>query len=181
MAALVALGVDPGFRNLGAGIVRFEALSTRVIHSETARTDTSKSHDERIDFFVDRLCELIETHEPRVLGYENQAGVEVAMQREGEGTNFSSRKVHEVTGAIRAVARFYALPCYCIAVSTVKVALLGKGGGGASKEQMRLGVKRFFGIEGSEHAADAIACAVAAARRYRIEQSSLRRAAALIR
>jgi Holliday junction resolvasome RuvABC endonuclease subunit len=184
---VLVFGIDPGYAQVGVALVDYGRSSTRVVYSETLRTTTKLTADDRIDFFVDRFCELVERYEPAVIGYENQAGVVTGIARrareEGEHTGMSAaaRRVLEVCGAIRATARFYALPCYVLAPSTIKVALLGKGAGHAPKERMREGARRIFHVEGSEHVADAVAVTIATVRRHRMELASVRRAGALIR
>lgn len=184
---MLVFGIDPGFAQAGLALVKFGGASTRVLLAETLRTSSRQTDEDRLDAFVDRLCDVVETHDPLVIGYENQAGVVTGIARraresdEDTGMSASARRVLEITGAIRASARFYRLPCYCLAPSTIKVALLGKGHGRAKKDEMRKGVKRYFGIDGSEHAADAVAVTIATVRRHRMELASRRRAAALFR
>ena len=64
--------------------------------------------------------------------------------------------------------------------ATVKVALLGKGGGHAKKARMKEAVKRLFRVECSEHAADALAVAIATGARARRAETLLRASARLI-
>lgn len=186
MAALIALGIDPGFANLGIGVVEVTSSSTRVLHHETFTTSPKDETGARLNAIADRLLDAIDDYAPALLAYENQAGVEVGMQlmreKEGAGTNYSSRRVHEVSGIIRCAARAFELPCYCLAPSTIKVALLGKGGGHAPKARLKLGVRRMLGIAGcSEHAADALAIAVGGVQAHRRVQLLERAHSALIR
>jgi crossover junction endodeoxyribonuclease RuvC len=178
---MIALGIDPGFAFVGFGVVQLTNTSSRVLHHETFKTTTKVSDELRMDAIADRVGDVIERFNPDAIGYENQSGVEVAMQREGEGTNVSSRRVHEVCGIIRCAARYYELPCYCLAISTIKVAVLGKGGGRAKKPQVKAAVRMIFGVAGcSEHAADGIAISVATTRAHRAHLLSLRRSSAFI-
>lgn len=187
MASLVALGVDPGFAFLGLGVIEVTNSSTRVLHHETFTTSAKDETAGRLDAISDRLLDALDDYAPQLVAYENQAGVEVGMQlmREAEGkggTNYSSRRVHEVSGIIRCAARSVELPCYCLAPSTIKVALLGKGGGHAKKAQLKLAVRRMLGVVGcSEHAADALAIAVGGVQAHRRAQLLMRTHAALIR
>lgn len=181
--AITVVGVDPGYAFMGLGVMRLTPSSMRLLHHETVRTSAKADPDERFDAITDRLCDVVEEYEPVAMGFEDQSGVEAAIQRDAEGgTNHSSRRVHEVVGSIRAVARFYRLRLYKNAISTVKVAVLGKGGGRASKDQMKLAVRRIFGLTEvvSEHAADAVAVAVATVRKERAYQLSMRRAVSVI-
>ncbi len=182
---MIAVGFDPGFAFLGCGVVESTAATTRVLHHETFKTTSKDSTDARLDAIADYVGDILEQFKPHVIGYENQAGVEVGMQRlrddEGKGgTNYSSRRVHEVSGIIRCGARFYALPCYCLAPNTIKLAVLGKGGGRAKKQQMKDAVRRMFQVVASEHAADAIGIGIGALRAHRHAMLSLNRSKALI-
>jgi crossover junction endodeoxyribonuclease RuvC len=185
-STLRIVGVDPGFAFLGWAAVDFSASSMRFIAGDTFKTTAKESPEERLDAIADQLFDVLEIHAPAAVGYENQAGVEAGMHRRAEqdGTerrsSYSSRHVHEAVGAIRAAARAYGLPCYVFAPATIKVALLGRGGGHAAKGRVKEAVTRFFGVSGSSHMADAVAIAVATVRKHRIEQMSVRRAGALI-
>jgi crossover junction endodeoxyribonuclease RuvC len=187
VASLIALGVDPGFANLGLGVLEVTNASTRVLLHETFTTSPKHDTPARLNAIADRLLDAIDDYAPALLAYENQAGVEVGMQlmREKEGTagtNYSSRRVHEVSGIIRCAARAFELPCYCLAPSTIKVALLGKGGGHAPKARLKLGVRRMLGVVGcSEHAADALAIAIGGVQAHRRVQLLDRAHHALIR
>jgi crossover junction endodeoxyribonuclease RuvC len=184
------LGIDPGFAFIGLGLVEFSASSTRVLHHETHRSSSHDSDEERLDAIADHICDVIEHWQPDAIGYENQATVEAGKQararralEQGEevASNFSSGRVHEVAGIIRASARFYAVPCYVLAVSTIKVAVLGKGGGRAKKDRVKGAVRTIFGLrQCSEHAADAIATAIAARSKHRAAKMLLASHANLI-
>lgn len=178
---VIAIGTDPGFANFGLGVLEVTATSSRVLHHETFKTFPKDDDDHRLELISDRLLDLIEEFNPAVMGFEDQAGVEVAMQRNEEGTNYSSRRVHEVVGIIRCAARFYRLPLYRNAPSTVKVAVMGKGGGRAKKARMIEVVSAIFGLHGcSEHGADAVAVAVCTVRKHRHARRQIRAAASII-
>lgn len=182
-AAVIVLGIDPGFAFVGLAVVEMTASRARVLFAETFKTSRASGADEdRLDAIFDRLLDVIDDRGPAVVGYENQAGVEAGKAKRiledpsavGE-INASSRRVHEVTGAIRCAARVYGLPCYAVAPSSVKLALLGKGGGRASKSAVKAAVARYLGGVGlSEHAADGAAVAVATSRRHALEMAKRR-------
>lgn len=183
---MIAFGVDPGFAFLGLGVLEVTANRTRVLHLDTFTTSSKDADEHRLDRIADYLADMADRYAPDVIGYENQAGVEVGMQRMREadptkaGTNYSSRRVHEVSGIIRCVARMYDLPCYCLAPNTVKVAVLGKGGGRAKKDRVKAAVRAIFRVHGSEHAADGVAIAVGAVSAHRRHELELRRSCLLI-
>jgi Holliday junction resolvasome RuvABC endonuclease subunit len=173
------LGVDPGFAFLGLAVLDMANSSVRVLHHETFKTTTKDTDADRLDALCERIIQMIDEYQPAIIGYENQAIVEAGkhrMQRAkaalGEddqaASNFSSARVHEVSGAIRCAARLFELPCYCLAPATIKVAVLGKGGGHAKKERVKQAVRTIFRVTGcSEHAADAVAIGVGAAGAHR--------------
>jgi crossover junction endodeoxyribonuclease RuvC len=166
------LGIDPGFAYVGFGLVEFLTLATRVRHHETYRTRTTEDDHARLDAIADHVCDVIERWQPDAIGYEDQAGV-IAGKAIGDeaavaSSGFKARRLLEVVGIIRAAARFNAVPCYVLAPSTVKVAVLGKGGGRAKKDRVTRAVRTIFGLgKCSEHAADAIATAIGARRKHR--------------
>lgn len=138
---------------------------------------------DKLDELALRIDRVMNTHCPDVLVYENQAGVEVAMQREGEGSNYSSRALHEVCGMLRFAARCSLdepIPCYDPQPQSIKVALLGRGHGHADKKAVQWGIERLFGVRGGQHVADALASAVCGARIHRVAALRSRSAAALI-
>jgi crossover junction endodeoxyribonuclease RuvC len=185
---VIIIGIDPGFAFVGVGVIELLPTSTRVIHHETF---ASRSKDEdtcRLDGIAEHLLDLLEQHEPDALGYENQAWVDHAVRKgdlkhDGEEVkvNASSRRVHEVSGIIRCAARCFDIPVYCLASSTMKVAILGKGGSRQrGKQPVKDRVRMLFGVKCSEHAADAIAIAIGTGVRHRRHVATLAAHAELI-
>jgi len=183
---VIIVGIDPGYAFLGIGVIELLPLSTRVVHHETFTTRPKDDDADRLDAIAEHVLDVLEQFEPDALGYENQAGVEVAANRRriGEeivGSNASSRRVHEVSGIIRCAARCFDLPVYCLAPNTVKVAILGKGGARKKKAAVKDRVRTIFGVTGcSEHAADALAIAIGTGVRHRRQVATLAEHAQLI-
>ena len=166
---MIVLGVDPGFAFLGLAVVELKATSTRLLLHETFSTSPDQDDAVRLDTISDHLLDVIEDHaDIEAVGYEDQAGVIACLAQGGKGISAPARRVLEVSGMIRCAARCYDLPVYAMAPTSVKVALLGKGGGHADKARMKRAVQKMFGLSRcSEHSADAIAIAVGAAVRHR--------------
>lgn len=167
---MIGLGIDPGFAAVGLGVLSFSATATRVLHHETFRTESRRKGDdaERLSLIADHLLDVIEEYSPAFVAYEDQALVAVGKARQGLPVTMSSQRVHEVSGIIRCAARCYDLPVYCYQPSSVKVGVLGKGGGRAKKARMIEAVRAIFHVQGcSEHVADAIAATVCGAREHR--------------
>lgn len=168
------IAFDPGVAHLGYGLLEVSPMRLRVLaHGDVGEASVK---DERVERRLDRLASTIDglfnTWLPDVCGYENQSGVEVAMQAAGL-SNYDSRRVHEVTGMIRCSARTALaepLPVFVPSPRTIKVATLGKGCGGADKAQVRRGIKRLLGVTCGEHAADALACSIATLRQFRLAE-----------
>jgi Holliday junction resolvasome RuvABC endonuclease subunit len=188
---VIAMGVDPGFAFVGIGVLDMGQLSTRVLLHQTFKTSSKADDEARLDAIAERLIEVIDQYQPAIVSYENQAIVEAGKHRmrrkraelgdtEDAASNFSSARVHEVAGAIRCAARLFELPCYCHAPSTIKVSVLGKGGGHAKKDQMIAAVRTIFGVACSQHAADALAAAVAGVRKHRQALLKLRASKSII-
>jgi Holliday junction resolvasome RuvABC endonuclease subunit len=99
--------------------------------------------------------------------------VTAAKEHAGKGKRSTkqSRRVHEVTGIARAVARLFDLPCYVLAPSSVKIAVLGRGGGNAKKQRVIDAVRILLRApKCSSHAADAAAVCVGALSVHRMHQ-----------
>lgn len=178
---VIIIGIDPGFAALGLAVLELRPTSTRVLYHETFKTRSTDDDGDRLDSIAERLLDLIEEHEPEALGYENQAGVLVGKSERDQPVTFASMRVHEVAGIIRCAARAFDLPVYCMAPSTVKCAVLGKGGSRAKKGVVKDRVRQLFHLgQCSEHVADAVAIGVGAAVRHRRHVSTLTRHVSLI-
>lgn len=169
MKSTIVLGSDPGFAFLGLGVVEVGQTRSVALHHETFTTDTaSGTDDERLDMIAQRIIDTVNEFRPTAIAYENQSGVTAGKEKWAKGarSTVSSRRVHEVCGIIRGIARTHGLPCYVHAPNTVKLAVLGRGGGNASKEQVKRAVRAILYNVGqcSSHAADALAAAVCGGR-----------------
>jgi crossover junction endodeoxyribonuclease RuvC len=167
------LAIDPGLAHLGLAVLDFTAQRPRLLRLETLdSTPADGTDEERLDRIADRILDAIDTHKPDAIAYENQSGVTAGKERDGSGrqSTSSSRRLHEVAGIARCAARLFELPCYVLAPSSIKVAVLGTGGGRASKASVKAAVRAVCALPArcSTHAADAVATAIAAARVHRI-------------
>ena len=178
---MVIVGVDPGFAHLGLAVLELKPTSTRVLHHATFQTRSTDDDGDRLDSIAERLLDLFEEYDPEAVGYENQAGVLVGKSERDQPVTFASMRVHEVAGIIRCAARAFDLPVYVLAPSSVKVAVLGKGGGRAKKGVVKDRVRRLFHLGAcSEHVADAVAIAVGTGVRHRRHVATVARHASLI-
>ncbi len=175
---MIIVGIDPGFAALGIAVLELLPRSTRVLHHETFTTRSVDDDGDRLDSIAERLLDVLDQYEAVAVGYESQAWADVAARQQALakreqddstiGISASSRHLHEVVGIIRCVARAFDVPCYCLMPSTVKCAVLGKGGSRADKAKVKERVRLMFALgRCSEHVADAVAIAVGAGVRHR--------------
>lgn len=174
---MIVIGWDPGTSNLGFGVLDLGPSHARCLAHGNVGESSDFGVSRQLDLLATKIDGLMNDHEPDVMGYEDQAGVEVGMQRAGEGSNWSSRRLHEVTGMLRMAARCSLsepIPLYVPQPRTIKVAVLGKGRGGCDKKAIQAWVNHMFGIKATTHAADAIGAAIAAARYHRLAEAKKR-------
>jgi crossover junction endodeoxyribonuclease RuvC len=168
---LIVIGWDPGLASLGFGVLEFLPTSTRVLdHGDIGEPGADDEADVRLNRICRNVDYLMNKHCPDIMGIEAQLGVHTGMDREGQFAHANLKLVHTVTGILRCAgntALAEAIPIYEPQPSTIKVAVLGKGGGHADKAQVREAVRRLFGARCTSHDADAIATAVAALRQHR--------------
>lgn len=168
------LGIDPGFAELGIAVLEITPKQRRLLRLETfSSTPRSGTDEQRLDAIADRIIAAVDECKPVAIAYEDQSNVTAAKEQRGKGKRSTkqSRRVHEVVGIARAVARLFELPCYVLAPSSVKLAVLGRGGGNASKERVKGAVRILLRApECSSHAADAAAVCVGAASVHRMHQ-----------
>jgi crossover junction endodeoxyribonuclease RuvC len=181
---LIAIGWDPGTANLGYGVLDLGPSHARCLAHGNVGQSSERGVDEQLDSLASQIDALMNRWTPELMGYEDQAGVEVAMQRDGTGSNYSSRRLHEVTGMLRFAARCSLaepIPLYVTQPRSIKVAVLGRGHGGADKKAVQRWIDRMFGIKSNQHGADALGAALAGVRRHRVELATRRHSAARIR
>lgn len=168
---MIVIGWDPGLASLGYAVCEFEPAKTRVL----AHGDIGEPAGDRDEVRLDRICktvdDLMNRWTPDMMGYEQQSGVFVGKDREGEAKTWHARRIFDVLGILRMAANCAlaeAVPLYTPAVSSVKVAILGKGYGHADKAAVQSAVKRLFGVRGNSHECDAVAVAVASVVQHRL-------------
>ncbi len=70
-SGIVIIGIDPGTRVTGFGIVRELSGQVSLVDAGTIRTDTKKPMCARLGQIYARLAELIESHSPDEAAIEN--------------------------------------------------------------------------------------------------------------
>lgn len=143
------LGVDPGTRACGWGLVSSEGRRLRALAHGVVRLDGSLP--DRLARLADRLDAILSEHEPEVVAVEG-----VFTRRNAR----SALILGHARGVVLAgVARAH-LPVHEYAPATVKRTVAGSGR--ATKEAVEIMARRLLGLSGplATDAADALAIAV---------------------
>ena len=150
MRTLVILGIDPGSRATGLGLVRFEGAQVRHLASEVIRTGEGPA--------ALRLARIHEHLRARLLEWQPE---QVALESVFTARNpRSALLLGQARGALLAACGGAGLPCAEYAPSQVKAAVTGTGA--ASKVQVQQMVQRVLALAKPPpfDAADALAVAL---------------------
>ncbi|MEM5788291.1 MAG: crossover junction endodeoxyribonuclease RuvC [Syntrophobacteraceae bacterium] len=145
------IGVDPGSRFTGFGIVAGDGSSLRYIHHGTIRLPAACILAERLKIIYESLREAIEEYKP-----ESMAVEEIFFAKNVK----SALVLGQARGAVLLAGVTEGLPVHEYSALEVKQAVAGYGR--AAKEQVAGMVQRLFRIDGQiePNAADALAIAV---------------------
>jgi crossover junction endodeoxyribonuclease RuvC len=145
--SLIILGVDPGSRATGYGLVA--ANGDQIFHLDSGFISLpgQMPHSQRLAKIYQRLEELIQTHQPAALVVES-----VFLAHNVQSTI----KLGQVRGVILLAAGLAHLPVYEYSPLALKKAIVGYGQ--ASKTQVLLMVENLLGLKLNNHnTADALA------------------------
>ena len=146
----VILGIDPGSRVTGFGLIISSGNKLEYVNSGCIKTQ-SKLLPERLKTIFDQLCGVIECHQPE------QAAIEEVFM----GNNASSAlKLGQARGAAMVACLSFDLSLSEYSARKVKQAVVGAGA--ADKAQVNHMVKALLKIKDNlaEDAADALAVAI---------------------
>ncbi len=146
----IILGIDPGSRVTGYGLINTVGNRLEYIDCGCIRTNTP-SQPERLKKIFDDLCQVIEQHSPQ------QAAIEEIFM----GRNASSAlKLGQARGSAMVACLSFDLPLGEYSARKVKQAVVGSGS--ADKIQVQHMVKALLSISDNiaEDAADALAVAI---------------------
>ena len=152
MAAVRILGLDPGLRRTGWGVITIEgARLTHVAHGVIAPKD-SLPFSERLLVLFEAISAIVADHRP------NEAAVEETFMNNNAAS--ALKLGHARAMALVAPARA-GLPVAEYAATVVKKAVVGPGG--ADKDQVAFMIARLLPAAGgvTADAADALAVAIA--------------------
>jgi crossover junction endodeoxyribonuclease RuvC len=148
--ALRILGIDPGLRVTGFGIIEKNGSELAYVASGCIKSGDADLPD-RLKTLLGGLREVIETHQPQ----------QVAVEKVFVNVNpASTLALGQARGTAICAAVDAGLPVSEYTALQVKQAVVGNGH--AKKEQVQEMVKRLLGLSGapSADAADALACAI---------------------
>ena len=150
----IILGIDPGSRITGYGLIAQEGRGWRYLDSGCIRMNTEQPLPERVKTIFRCLGELIVTWRP------TQASVEQVFLSNNAD---SALKLGQARGAVMATLASASLKVHEYATRKVKQSIVGTGA--ADKTQVAFMVRRLLPKAGdvSSDAADALAVAICAA------------------
>ena len=145
------LGIDPGLRVTGFGIIGREGSRLSYVTSGCIRPDAGEDLPARLSVIFDSLTQLVAEHSPREAAIE-KVFVNVNPQ--------STLLLGQARGAAICAAAAAGLPVHEYTAQAVKQSVVGAGN--ARKEQVQEMVRRLLALPGhpSPDAADALACAI---------------------
>ena len=149
---MIILGIDPGTRVTGYGVIEFNGLSYRAVDYGCVRPPLSLKLSEKYLVLFNAIEELIDKYRPEALAVETQY-VQKNVQ--------SAIKLGMARGAAVIAAKRKGLSVFEYAPSKAKLAVVGRGS--ASKHQVAGMVKALLRLAASalpEDAADALALAI---------------------
>jgi crossover junction endodeoxyribonuclease RuvC len=141
------VGVDPGSRHTGYGVVQGEGERLLHVASGGIKVGSRPPLETRLRQIYDTLTALLRQHQPQAVALEEiflAANVQAAFT------------LGQVRGVVLLAAAQAGVPIYQYPPLTVKKAVVGYGR--ATKTQVQLMVQHLLGLKvTNEHAADALA------------------------
>ena len=156
MSALRILGIDPGLRITGFGVIdkienKINYITSGVIKTASGKTDNREELPARLKIILDGIFEVIDKYKPAQVAVEkvfvNVNPQSTLLLGQARGAAISAAVIRDLT-----VAEYTALQ--------VKQSVVGNGH--AHKEQVQEMVKRLLQLSAipSPDSADALACAI---------------------
>ncbi len=147
---LCVLGVDPGSRVTGYGVVASVGEDLTLVDSGHISLSGGLAHSQRLARIFQRLEELVRRHQPQALAVE-----EVFVAHNAQ----SALKLGQVRGVVLLAAARQGLPVFEYSPLVLKKAVVGYGQ--ATKAQVQLMVEQLLGRAIDNHnAADAVALSI---------------------
>src|SRR5680860_56423 len=149
--AIRIMGIDPGLRNTGWGIIEQSGNALRFVASGTVRSDA------KLDLAL-RLCQLCEGLEAVIAGHmPHEAAVENTFVNKDAGATL---KLGQARGVALLVPARAGLPVAEYAPNAVKKSVIGVGHGDKTQIKMMVNMLLPKASYDSDDAADALAIAI---------------------
>ncbi|AUM14559.1 crossover junction endodeoxyribonuclease RuvC [Ketobacter alkanivorans] len=147
----IVLGIDPGSRVTGYGVIAAEGSKLTYIDSGCIRTVAAENLSEKLDIIYRGINEVIHLHCPQEVGIE-----QVFMARNAD----SALKLGQARGAAIVACTFNRVPVFEYSARQVKQSVVGTGA--AEKVQVQSMICRLLGLERAPQAdaADALGVAI---------------------
>ena len=159
---MIILGIDPGSRITGFGLIDNQQSRIEYVHSGSIRV-SGDNLAERLGRIFSEIDAVIRQYRPEQMGIEN-----VFMARNAD----SALKLGQARGAAICAGQQAGLEIAEYAAREIKQAIVGQGG--ASKQQVEHMVKRLLGLQQELQAdeADGLAIAICHAQFYATRQKT---------
>jgi crossover junction endodeoxyribonuclease RuvC len=144
------LGIDPGSRFTGIGIIEVSGDQAAIVHHGVIKAG-SGDFPERLGIIFSGICSLIEEHQP------DQAAIETVFMSHSAG---SALKLGQARGAAICAAISKGLPVAEYSPRSIKQAIVGRGGADKVQVQHMVCVLLQLKVSPAEDAADALAVAL---------------------
>lgn len=149
---MLILGIDPGTRITGYGLIRVEGQKLEAIDYGCIRPPVNASSSKRYFIIFEAIEELLKIHKPDAVSVESQFMHRNAM---------SAMKLGMARAMALLAAERAGIPLFEYAPKKAKKAVVGRGG--ASKQQVQRMMQALLNLEEPptpEDAADALALAL---------------------
>ncbi len=159
----VILGIDPGTRILGFGVIRVVERGVEYLEMGVVNLKATKDHFVTLRVIYEEVTKIIEKYNPD----------ELAIEAPFYGKNVQVMlKLGRAQGAAIAAAIRKDIPIFEYAPRSIKLAVTGKGA--ASKEQVAMMAQRLLGIDIPQEYLDATdALAIALCHHYHVSNPVL--------
>ncbi|OUS29281.1 crossover junction endodeoxyribonuclease RuvC [Gammaproteobacteria bacterium 45_16_T64] len=162
----VVLGIDPGSRITGYGVIEVNGSKSTYIDSGCIRTDTNAELPERLGQIFSGIDEIVRLFLPQEVGIE-----QVFMAKNAD----SALKLGQARGAAIVACTTHRIPVSEYSARQIKQAVVGTGA--AQKEQVQLMVCHLLKLDKTPQADAADALGVALCHTH-MQQSLIRMAGA---
>lgn len=147
----IILGIDPGSRITGYGVIDAEGSKLNYIDSGCIKTESAQNLSEKLDLIFRGIQQVIQMHSPQQVGIE-----QVFMARNAD----SALKLGQARGAAMVACTYNQIPVYEYSARQVKQSVVGTGA--ADKKQVQMMVCHLLSLSKTPQAdaADALGIAI---------------------